>query len=78
MAPTLNPVKRHRQRCREVTANMSDYLDGDLDTRTQQRVRRHLSWCATCSRTFTSLSRTVAGLRALRGLSPIDRSGRRP
>jgi hypothetical protein len=27
----LNPMKRHRSRCREVRAQMSDYLDGDLD-----------------------------------------------
>jgi anti-sigma factor RsiW len=62
---TLNPVKRHRERCREVRAQMSDYLDGELDPRAASGVDRHLRWCPNCRRMLESLRRTVAGLRAL-------------
>lgn len=29
--PTIDPVKRDRERCREVRAKTGDYLDGDLE-----------------------------------------------
>jgi anti-sigma factor RsiW len=70
---TLNPVKRHRERCREVRAQMSDYLDGDLDPRAGAGVERHVRWCPNCRRMLENLRRTVAGLGALRDLpTPTD------
>ncbi len=66
MAGTFNPVKRHRQRCREIRAQMSDYLDGELDARAAAGVERHLRWCPNCRRMLKNLSRTLGGLRALR------------
>jgi predicted anti-sigma-YlaC factor YlaD len=68
MRPTLNPIKRHRDRCRETRAHMSGYLDRELDEQTAARVKRHIRWCPSCGRMFTNLSRTVAGLRGLRDL----------
>ena len=64
----LNPMKRHHERCREVRAQMSDYLDGDLITRVAARVERHARWCPNCGRMLRNLRRTVAGLGALRDL----------
>ena len=73
MTLTLNPVKRHRDRCRETRARMSEHLDGELDGKTAGRVERHIRWCPNCRRMFTNLSRTIAGLRALRDLpTPTD------
>jgi anti-sigma factor RsiW len=66
MTPTLNPMKRHHERCREVRAQMSDYLDGDLDPKSVAAVERHARWCPNCRRMLTNLRRTVGGLRALR------------
>jgi predicted anti-sigma-YlaC factor YlaD len=74
MTRTLNPMKRHHERCREVRAQMSDYLDGDLHARVAAGVDRHARWCPNCRRMLTSLSRTLGGLRALRDEpTPVDR-----
>lgn len=74
MAPTLNPGKRHRDRCRDTRAQMSDYLD----EQTAAAVERHLRWCPNCGRMFANLSRTVAGLQALRDKpTPTDEPDRR-
>jgi anti-sigma factor RsiW len=66
MTRTLNPVRRHRERCREVRAQMSDYLDGELDPATAAAVERHARWCPNCGRMLRNLSRTIGGLGALR------------
>lgn len=72
---TLNPVKRHRERCREVRAQMSDYLDGELDSRAAAGVERHVRWCPNCRRMLGNLRRTVAGLGSLRDRpTPADGS----
>jgi anti-sigma factor RsiW len=66
MSPTLNPMTRHREHCREVRAQMSDYLDGELDPAAAAAVERHTRWCPNCRRMLTNLTRTLGGLRALR------------
>jgi hypothetical protein len=66
----LNPMAIHHRRCREIRANMSDYLDGDLDAATAAAVKRHVRWCPNCRRMLGNLSRTVAGLRALQADGP--------
>jgi anti-sigma factor RsiW len=68
---TLNPVKRHREHCREARASMSDYLDGELDEQAARRLRRHVRWCPSCQRFLASFNRTVEGLRKL-GQQPGD------
>lgn len=73
MTPTLNPIKRHRERCRETRAQMSDYLDGELDERAAESVESHVRWCPNCHRMLTNLTRTIGGLRALRDEhTPVD------
>lgn len=69
MTLTLNPLKRHRDRCRQVRAYMSDYLDGDLDPRAAAAVRRHVRWCPNCRRMLANLARTIRGLRDLPALA---------
>lgn len=66
MTPTLNPMTRHHEHCREIRAQMSDYLDEDLDPRTAAAVARHTRWCPNCRRMLTNLARTLGGLRGLR------------
>ena len=70
MTPTLNPMKRHREHCREVRAQMSDYLDGELEPAAAASVERHTRWCPNCRRMLTNLRRTLGGLRALRDEAP--------
>jgi anti-sigma factor RsiW len=64
----LNPVRRHRERCREVRSQMSEYLDRELNSDTASRIERHMRWCRSCARILANLSRTIQGLRALRDL----------
>ncbi len=73
MARTLNPMRRHRERCREVRARMSGYLDDELDPRAAASVKRHVRWCPNCRRMLENLRRTVGGLLALGEMSrPVD------
>ncbi len=65
MSQTINPVKRHRERCREVRAEMGDYLDGSLDLQAAAAVARHVRWCPSCRRMLRNLARTISGLRVL-------------
>ncbi|WP_249011920.1 anti-sigma factor [Conexibacter sp. DBS9H8] len=64
----INPITRHRARCRQTRALMSDYLDDDLDPESRRRVARHTAWCPNCGRMLRTLSRTVSGLHHLGGL----------
>ena len=66
----INPMARHRARCRETRAHMSDYIDGDLPPGAARRLERHTSWCPNCGRMLTNLRRTVGGLRTLHDLDP--------
>lgn len=77
MTSTLNLVQRHRDRCRETRADMSDYLDGELDELTASRVERHVRWCPSCGRMLANLGRTIGGLRKLRDRPPADEADRR-
>jgi len=73
MGRTLNPMKRHRERCREVRAQMSDYLDGELEADAAASVERHVRWCPNCRRMLENLRRTVGGLRGLGDMpTPAD------
>jgi anti-sigma factor RsiW len=70
---SLNPVKRHRERCRETRAQMSDYLDSELDAGAVSAVERHVRWCPSCRHMLTNLRRTLGGLRRLgEQQTPVD------
>ena len=70
MAMTLDPIKRHRENCRETRGHMPSYFDGDLDPSTEAGMRRHMAACPNCGRMFANISRTMAGLRSL-GRTPM-------
>lgn len=71
VALMLNPMTLHHRRCREVRADMSAYLDGELDAARAMRVKRHAQWCPNCRRMLKNLRRTIAGMRALRSQDPF-------
>jgi anti-sigma factor RsiW len=50
---------------RETRDRLSDYIDGELDTRTRTRIMRHLARCERCRAMFESLTRTLEQLRTL-------------
>ena len=51
--------------CRETTARLSDYLDGELGGRARTRIVRHLERCEHCQALRESLSRTIEQVRSL-------------
>ncbi len=65
MRTMISSIQRHREHCRETRAQMSDYLEGELDERAVTAVQRHLRWCPSCRRMLSSLNRTIASLRRL-------------
>jgi anti-sigma factor RsiW len=70
---SLNPVTRHREHCRDARAQMSEYLDSELDAGDASGVERHVRWCPSCRRMLANLSRTLRGLRRLgEQPTPVD------
>lgn len=51
---------------RYTRAQASNYLEGELDARSRERVEHHAHACPPCMRLLTSLRRTVSALRTLR------------
>lgn len=45
--------------CEQVMAQISDYLDGDLDAETAVEMERHLRQCGSCLAYADSLRRTI-------------------
>ncbi|MGA8218447.1 MAG: zf-HC2 domain-containing protein [Solirubrobacterales bacterium] len=73
MNPTLNPVKRYQEMCRQARSKMPDLIDGELDPREAGQVARHARWCPSCRRMRRDLDRTVEGLQALSDVpTPVD------
>ena len=69
------PFLRDRRECEAVRSVMTDYLDADLDDRTQRRVDRHVRFCPRCRRVLGNLRATVdrlAHLEASPELEPDD------
>ena len=46
-------------------AQLSDYLDRDLDRAERERVEEHVGLCPQCRRVLATLRRTLRGLREL-------------
>ena len=51
--------------CREVRDLSSDYIDGEFDHVSQERVEKHLEWCPPCSAFLNTLRATVSMLRSM-------------
>jgi anti-sigma factor RsiW len=57
--------------CAEVLAQLSAYLDGELDKAEVEKMRVHVAGCVNCERFGGKFGAAVQGLRALPSL-PID------
>ncbi len=62
---TVNPVAVHHKHCRHTRELMSEYLDGELDSKTAAAVRRHARFCPNCRRMLRNLRLTISALRTL-------------
>ena len=53
------------QPCEEARANASDYIDGDIDSTVEDRIRAHLGGCPLCEAFFRTLRETISVLRGM-------------
>ncbi len=62
-------------RCREVLADLSLYIDGELPAARVQQIQEHLRGCDWCERFGGQFSEIVARFRReLREAEPLDQS----
>lgn len=57
-------------RCWEARRHVSDYLDGELESRVARTVELHLETCPTCPRLYAALVGTTQALAASRSRDP--------
>lgn len=58
------PGKRSAE-CREIFANLSEYLDGKLAPESCERMRKHIEACPACVAFIEDLKRAIDGCRSL-------------
>jgi anti-sigma factor RsiW len=60
-------------RCDEVLAQLSDYIDGELEAADAKRIEEHLLGCPKCERFGDNFGSMVVSLRRVPGGSaPVD------
>ncbi|HID57206.1 TPA: hypothetical protein EYP37_11800 [Candidatus Poribacteria bacterium] len=57
-------------RCRDVRGKLSEFLDGELDERTRDEIRRHLEICEECAREYDGILEAVSLVRNLPEIEP--------
>ncbi len=66
--PAANPAPRFQERppaCRELFANLSDYLDGELEPKTCDQMRKHIDACPSCILFLRDLRQAIDRCRSL-------------
>lgn len=58
-------------RCRDVLADLSEFLDGTLDTERVAAIQAHLAGCDTCARFGGNVGEIVAALRSEGARTPL-------
>lgn len=58
-AATTRPASRRPAQCREIFANLSEYLDGQLAPESCDRMRRHIEACPSCVAFIQDLKRAI-------------------
>ena len=56
---TSNP-NHDPEKCKALFARLSEYIDGELDETTRQKIARHMTDCLPCQACLLTLERTVA------------------
>lgn len=60
--------------CEEVRANLSDYLDGELELVQAKRLEQHVGFCPRCRNVLGNLRVALGGLGRLGRLNAEDRA----
>lgn len=53
----------NHKNCLQIFKKLSEYLDGELDAQTEEKISRHLGECARCQVCLEMLQRTIELLR---------------
>lgn len=64
-APRRSKAPKRPAQCREIFANLSEYLDGNLEPQSCERMRRHIEACPACVAFIEDLKRAIERCRAL-------------
>jgi RNA polymerase sigma-70 factor (ECF subfamily) len=64
------PALPSSQKCRRIFANLSEYLDGNLDGALCEELERHMAGCAPCEAFLSSLRKAVDSTHALPAVLP--------
>lgn len=68
LSPQTPPVEkptRRREECGEIFANLSDYLDGELEPENCEKMRRHIEACPSCLVFIKDLKMAIDRCRTL-------------
>jgi RNA polymerase sigma-70 factor (ECF subfamily) len=70
--PTL-PVQPRQRRCKELFAELSNYLDDELDDSLCEELEKHIDGCEPCKAFLSSLEETIQQCRQAPNESPHSR-----
>ena len=62
---TAKPRRHPAPECREIFANLSEYLDGEMEPETCEQMRQHISACPACVAFIEDLKRAIDRCRTL-------------
>jgi anti-sigma factor (TIGR02949 family) len=49
----------HDLECKDLLGNLSEFIDGELDAETCQKLKEHMAGCETCRVVYDTTTRTI-------------------
>jgi RNA polymerase sigma-70 factor (ECF subfamily) len=71
--PALIAAQPRERRCKEMFAELSSYLDDELDDSLCEELEKHMDGCEPCKAFLTSLEKTIEQCRSASNESPDSR-----
>ena len=68
--PMASSALPRSRKCKQIFANLSEYLDGNLDGVLCEELERHMAGCTPCEAFLSSLQNTVDSMHGLPGKVP--------
>lgn len=72
-AETHLPAQPHQRRCTEIFAELSNYLDDELDDSLCEELEKHMDGCEPCKAFLSSLEKSILQCRTAPDESPDPR-----
>ena len=68
----------HSPECKDLLGKLSNYIDGELDNETCEKLREHMAGCENCQLVFDTTTRTIYLYKTVAGETelPTDVRGR--